>query len=602
MNTRKTWFWFLVAASLFAFVYFFHRPKPSVPSGLQRVLPNFHAADVASVQIRPFLASPTNSGKGQLEIRADRINGTWHLTQPLNCPAQAQNVDNFLGALEQLTATTYLTAADRKHDPKAEEEEGLVPPRMTILIQPGNYQVWVGTTTPPGDQVFLQVIGIDGVFAVNADLLKHIPHTANDWRDTTLLDLKSVAFDRIAVTNGAKIFELHRTAAGGLWRRTYPSLARANNELIGQALHKLQTVRIVQFVSDDPKADLVSFGLQPPEFELALAQGTNSVALLQFGRSPTNAPGLSFARRLGQSSVVTVSNEPLATWRGSLNDFRDAHLLSRTDHVDQIEIQGEDSFSLQYQTNGAWRVLPQDWPGDAEMVGALLGALTSLTVADFVKDVVTEPDLQPIYGLAEPIRQYLLRSITTNLNGTLLSGTNVWLKFGTNIDDKIFVRREDESSVYAVKLADFKALPYLSLQFRERQIWNFSTNDLSGLTIHQNGKTRQLIRNGPHNWSLAPGSQGMINDLAVEATVRSLCRLAPGAWVARGEQNLASYGFSDQGLQITLAFKNGDKATVDFGQPPHAAVALAGESWIFEFPWLLYRDVELYLTIPADTP
>src|SRR5262249_9772624 len=150
----------------------------------------------------------------------------------------------------------------QKANPKAAEEAGLAPPRSTILIQPGNYQLRIGGLTPPGDQVFLQVAGVDGIFVVDADFLKQIPRTANDWRDTTLLDLKSLVFDHIAMTNGARIFELQRDGPNSLWRRTYPSLARANNELIAEALRKLQAIRIEQFVSDDPKNDLAALGLQ----------------------------------------------------------------------------------------------------------------------------------------------------------------------------------------------------------------------------------------------------------------------------------------------------------------------------------------------------
>ena len=61
---------------------------------------------------------------------------------------------------------------------------------------------------------------------------------------------------------------------------------------------------------------------------------------------------------------------------------------------------------------------------------------------------------------------------------------------------------------------------------RERRIWNLSTNDVAGATIRQQGRVRQIIRNGPHDWSLAPGSQGIINVLAVEETVSGLCQLA----------------------------------------------------------------------------
>ena len=48
---------------------------------------------------------------------------------------------------------------------------------------------------------------------------------------------------------------------------------------------------------------------------------------------------------------------------------------------------GQDSFSLQQQTNDTWRMLPQNLPADAGLVKDLLTALSGLQIVDFTKDV-----------------------------------------------------------------------------------------------------------------------------------------------------------------------------------------------------------------------
>ena len=35
----------------------------------------------------------------------------------------------------------------------------------------------MGAKTAPGDQVFLQVVGVEGVYVVDADFLKYLPRT-----------------------------------------------------------------------------------------------------------------------------------------------------------------------------------------------------------------------------------------------------------------------------------------------------------------------------------------------------------------------------------------------------------------------------------------
>jgi len=127
---------------------------------------------------------------------------------------------------------------------------------------------------------------------------------------------------------------------------------------------------------------------------------------------------------------------------------------------------------------------------------------------------------------------------------------------------------------------------------------------IAGATIRKDGKACQVIRKERYKWSLAPGSQGIIkNEIGLEETVRGLATAAAAAWVARGETNRARYGLRDGSLQVTLEFKTGDKAIVEFGaEAPssceYAAVTFDGQPWILEFPWPLFRDILNTLPIP----
>src|SRR5262249_6128286 len=139
------------------------------------------------------------------------------------------------------------------------------------------------------------------------------------------------------------------------------------------------------------------------------------------------------------------------------------------------------------------------------------------------------------------------------------------LHFGTNIQDKVYARRAGENSVYAVRQDDVARLPRASWQMRDLQIWNVSTNGISGVTIRQQGRVRQIIRRGPYSGALAPGSQGIIDDLAVEETVRGFTRLQAGAWAGHGDQIRNRYGMSTNAHSITLELKNGENLTVELG-------------------------------------
>jgi hypothetical protein len=460
----------------------------------------------------------------------------------------------------------------------------------------------VGNKTPPGDQVFLRVVGMDGAFVADADWLKFIPSSVNDWRDTALVDANNSGLDWIVLTNGTKVIELRRDATNHFWRMIRPFPARADAERITDALQHLQTTRVTQFITDDPKADLAAFGLQPADLDLWLGHGTNFISAIHVGKSPTNDPTQVFVRRERWTAIVTTAKEPLSPWRGSVNDFRDSHLLELTAPVAEIEVHGQDNFTLQRQGLNDWQIVGEKFPADAENAQLFIKTLAGLRVAEFVKDVVTAPDL-PAYGLATPTRQITLRSAAGDTNSVI-----VQLFFGTNQNNEVFVRRADEDFVYAVTVEDFNRLPEAAWEFRERRIWDFSEGDVMQITLRQDGKTRQIVHNGLNKWSLAAGSQGIINPAAIEETAHRFGGLTAAGWVGRNVIEPEKFGLNTNNLQIVIELKNSTKYTVNFGaelpssQTALAAVTLDGERWAFVFPPVLYQFVLSYLTIPANVP
>jgi hypothetical protein len=595
MTSRANWFWIGTAAALFAFIFFYERHAHKGPTGPVRLLANFKSAAVTSVQVRP---------DGQLEIRAERTNGTWVLTQPLAYPAEPAIVESLLVVLERLTPATYITRRELASRPKAEEEYGFTAPQATINLWCGNYRsiLCIGAKTAPGDQVFVQVVGDEGVHIVDADLLKFVPRKADDWRNRTLLDAKLLAFDRVVVTNGPKTFELQRDRDKSLWRVVTPDFpARADSAAVEELLQSFQPLRVHQFVSDDPKADLESFGLQSPALILAFAQGTNTLATLEFGKGATNNPNQSYARLLGNNAIVTVAKDLPDVWRASTaNAFRDTHLVALTDArpVTVINVRADDNFSL-IRTNDGWWVAPQNFAADTSLVKDLLTNLAEMKVSQF-KDVVPTVDL-PTYGLAAPSRQFLLKSAPADASADSTNLLLAELQFGTNQDHKIFARRTDESSVYEIQPADFQRLACASFQFRDRRIWDVNETNVASVTIRQDGKERKMLHKAQYEWALAPGSQGIIEPLSTEETVRGLCHLSATAWVAHGENNRPAFGCTNA-HSITLELKTGDKFTMEFGREsassfPYGGVTLDGDFWVFEYPLLLCRDALSYLKV-----
>ena len=134
----------------------------------------------------------------------------------------------------------------------------------------------------------------------------------------------------------------------------------------------------MEFVSDDPKVDLQPYGLQSPEAELVLSRGTDRLAAVQFGHSPTNQPGMVYARLLQHTNVVIVPKPWLTDLRAPIWDYSDHHLVDTFDpgaaSLQRINITAGDTFTLEQSTNGLWQInSPSQLPADENLVFALLG-------------------------------------------------------------------------------------------------------------------------------------------------------------------------------------------------------------------------------------
>jgi hypothetical protein len=586
MNFRTTWTLLLVTLAVLVGIIFIERPlrvARSQPAD-QRLLGDLKPSTVLSVQIRPA---------GSPEIRLERTNGGWQLTRPLAYPADPDRVERLLQALAQITWLTHIGAQELRQRPKAQEEFGFVSPQVSIVIEQteGRHHLLVGARNAVANELFVQVVGGDGFYLVTDVLLKFVPPRAGDWRDRKVLDLAGSSFDLVRARSGTKGYDLQREGTNQSWKMSWPLQSRADNSRIDSLLQRLPALRVAEFVSDDARADLDSYGLQSPELELSFFRGTNFFTGLQLGRSPTNDPALVYARRTGTPHVFLIARGPLEPWRSEPADFRDRHIVRLgSNEVSSIDIRGSDKFTVSRVSNDTWKVLAASpFEADPTLVIDLLGLLSGSEV-EFGPAVVTD---FAGYGLGAPVVDYTLK----RANGSVVAQ----ILFGTNQAGKAFVRRADETSVDSIKPEEFQRLPLASWQLRDRRLWSFDPTNVAGILISQKGRSMQLLRAARGEWAVAPGSEGFVNAFSLDETLHRLGEMRAVFWVARGDDSANEFGFRETDHHVTFSFRNGAakglpaSLTLDFGRlseygNPYAAAPVGGERMIFEFPWPFYFD------------
>jgi hypothetical protein len=506
--------------------------------------------------------------------------------------------------LERVVPAARLLPREILSRNQTDADFGFDAPPIVIALQRGDElpkQLRFGARTPAGDQVYVQVDGQPGISVISSDLLERIPRSIHDWRTTALFHLGDEKPERVEISHGGSGYVL-QLDTNKLWRLARPS-HRADQFQVRQLIDKILLARVVEFVADPPRADDEAFGLQTPDFEVTLGNAGPG-RKVQFGRSPTNNPGLVYARILSHSNVVLVPRsivEPLATPYAQLRERQIIPFVP--DLVDVIEVNAETNFFVRQDASG-WKA--GDVQADPEFVIWWLGQLSQMEATDFERDVVT--DFAP-YGLVPGHRRYALRTAVTN-GATVTNVLIAEVAFGTNkLDKRVFARRRDEDSVYVVRQLDYSHMPSAAWQFREHRIWNFTTNQVVRITVRQGENVREVIRQTNNEWIPTRGWTTQPNPFALEETARGLGELTAVMWMGRGEAARAQFGFGTNSPQVIVEVR-GDKPqvlTVEFGdlspwRLPYALTTIDGQPTVFEFPWALYTDLQRYFNLAVPTP
>ncbi len=159
--------------------------------------------------------------------------------------------------------------------------------------------------------------GDKNVYAVLAKYGNHFGYTEDDLRDRTLVDFPLTDLDYIRLSRiGQQTIELNRvfpegTVAVRTWmmRKPYSFLRETDTEALTVFLKKIVLDKLVDFIDDDPD-DFTMYGLSPPQAELELRAGEESVILF-VGKQVGESINEYYVQQSGSSAVITVESQKL---------------------------------------------------------------------------------------------------------------------------------------------------------------------------------------------------------------------------------------------------------------------------------------------------
>lgn len=597
--TRETILLTAIAAGLAMYTFLFewsHAPASSNTRPKPR-LGDFNARDVHSVEYFQH----TN------RFKAVRDGSGWTITQPINYPAHSIAIEALINACARLESLNTIDAADVKD---GLVDFGLAPAQSVVRLQGTHrpFEIQLGNSTLLGKRMYASISTEKSVHVIADDLQKFLPRSVNDWRSHYLFpdDAQIATIDRITMRNGNRTMELSKTSSNSTWQVTAPlPVKRADKNKVSQFLQQMQQWQVTDFVAEST-AGLSPLGLQNPPIELSIARGTNWLATVAFGNSPTNQPDFVFARRAVSGDLYKVSRDWMDSLQQPVWDFCDRRLVDpiAPSQLHSLEVRSGNPFTVARNSDGTWQFArPEISVADTELVEDLLKQLRQIEAVELAKEVVTD---YKEFGLDPPGSSYLLWDKSSAADGT--NRLRARIDFGNVLGDRIYARRHDESSVYLLPLGDARRLPDANYQLRARQIWEFNSTNVTGVIVMQKLKQRRYQRNERGTWTNEKGVFNEVEHAAFEETLLRLGKIRAESWTASGADKLALYGFLDAPHSITLEMTLGGKTvsrTLQFGrrsayQRPYATVnEMNAQPVIFEFPKSYYEEFVLrYLVAP----
>jgi hypothetical protein len=600
MKPKTTITLLIVAGLMFAFIWFKERQMATtedISSRAKRVF-DVKSGDITKMQLQ--VATTNYTGKIVIEKEKDK----WWMREPLAVRASGSEADRICSELEFLDKQDTITPKQLKEKGGKLADYGLDKPQAeaTFWKKDKSFTVKVGKPAPVGNSVYAQLAGSEDILVVSKELLNKLDRKVEDLRERTIVEFSTFQANRLEVTQGKKFIELVKAPKAGaasttdkVWQLSQPIKARADQGKVDGLADKLHELKVETFVSEKP-TDLKAYDLDQPQLEVTLYTTEQEGAMtVQFGGAVKDDSAKVYCKRKGVDSIYAVKSDIIKDFTLQVNDLRDKKLADFTaDDACEIAISFANQGIRLSKDKEDWKLVePETGKAENSEVSNLLTALTGLEVKEFIADVVT--DLAK-YGLDKPYYAVTVKKEApaettppsagsstnapaagagTNVTAAAAGSTNaaaktppapappkfvtlVELQFGKEDKDKklVYVRRADETYVYAVDNEALDKLPKTALVLRNRSVVSIEKSAVNKLT-RTHGAAKVAVEKKDDKWKLAPGMQGVLDTNAVDDVLWSLTGLNAEKFVSSSAADQAKFGLDKPAYAINFEANEG---------------------------------------------
>lgn len=536
----------------------------------------------------------TIARKGET-VRARRVEGGWELLEPIKGRGDR-------GVIDEIVTTLVTARMDREVDPNPAKaaDFGLDPPAAQVTLEVKGraepLRLAVGEKNPTGVWVYAREGGKPAVMTLGESVARDTARPLFDFRDKALL-----AFDRRNVTGldldvaGDRIGLV--TEEPGAWRMVTPKPYKADADLIGEFLEKLDQAKVREFLPAG--AAVAAYGLdRPARATLWLGKDKErSSRSLLFGKLDPEKKGV-YVMRDGEPGVLLAPDELWTALPKTVGALRDKVVVAyAADKLTKVELaHARGAVTLEKNGTGWKLTAPEVLRADSGAVNAVLWRLRDLRASGFLAD-----------GADEIARHVGPPDVTVKL----------WEE-GAKEPKTVLLKASRETrggrpaAVAAVEgrgpvmLVDGKAIEDLSrtaLDLRDKSIFPaFEASDVKRAQVTVAGQRVAVERKGESEWRLLEPSRGAAKDAKVTNLILALKALRWKEIASAAGGEAGRFGLDQPEVVVTFAKADGAEiATLEVGKREGdlTYVRLRGTPAVYAVD---SRSLEDLRKAPADFP
>jgi hypothetical protein len=263
VNPRTTALLLLAAALLGGFVWWYEvrggEQRKIAADAAKRLFPGLEGGSIEWIELR------THDEPTPIDVRAERREGGWRITQPLDAEGDPVSLDGMATALAEVTSEGTIES------PQPAEVYGLGEKARVVRFHAKgqDHVLRLGKQAPLGPNSYASADEDAAVLTVPTYRASSFDRKLADLRERRILRFDRGAIDGIDVTWPGGLVSLAKK--GDVWALSAPLQGPADDATVDKLLSDVGFLRAEDFV-DEPRSD-AELGLDAPELRIELHGG-----------------------------------------------------------------------------------------------------------------------------------------------------------------------------------------------------------------------------------------------------------------------------------------------------------------------------------------